>query len=322
MKRLILACFVLASCPAWAHQHDVLSQQPINIVVGYAPGGSTDTVARIIGKALSDNLNHAVIVTNKPGASGTIAASEVARAKPGSNMFLMFTTPMLLAKYVYKDVRVDIKQDLAPISMIYDLPNVLTVNHDRNPEIKNLQDLVDYAHKQPHGVTFGSGGSGSIGQLSVEDLKTKLGFKAEHIPYKGGAPAVMDLLGGQIDMVNADMIAVLPHIRSGKLHAVAIGSVRRLDALPDTPTVAEQGVPGFTALAWGALLGPKTTPTPVVELLNKSIAEVLNDENVRQQLLNAGAIVAPGGPAETTKRLSEDDERWGGVAKATGISPN
>lgn len=321
MKRAMFATFLLSAAAAWAQTSD-LSPQPINIVVGYAAGGSTDTVARIVGKALSERLGRTVIVTNKPGASGTTAAAEVGRANSDSNTFLMFTTPMLLAKHVYKGIRLDVTQDLVPISMVYDLPNVVAVNSERSSNINNLQNLVDYARKKPQGISFGSGGAGSIGHLAIEDLKKRKSFEAQHIPYKGGAPAVVDLIGGQIDMVNADMIAVLPHIRGGKLRAVAVGSAERLSILPDVPTVAEQGVPGFTAVAWGALLGPKSTPPRVVALLDKEIREILKDAAVKAQLLNSGAIVAYGGPDETAKRLREDDQRWGQVARTSGISPN
>lgn len=319
MKRATLAAFLLSAATVWAQTND-LPSQPINIVVGYAAGGSSDTVARIVGKALSERLGRSVIVTNKPGASGTTAAAEVGRAKPDSNTFLMFTTPMLLAKHVYKGIRLDVTRDLTPIAMVYDLPNVVAVNSERSPDIKNLQSLIDHARRQPKGISFGSGGTGSIGQLAIEDLKTKKKFEVQHIPYKGGAPAVMDLIGGQIDMVNADMIAVLPHIRSGKLRAVAVGSAKRLSILPDVPTLAEQGMPGFTAVAWGALLGPKSTPPGIVALLDKEIREILKDEGIKVQLLNVGAIVAYGSPEETAKRLHEDDQRWGEVARASGIS--
>lgn len=319
MKKAMLAVLLLSAATAWAQTNE-LPPQPINIVVGYAAGGSSDTVARIVGKALSERLGRSVIVTNKPGASGTTAAAEVGRAKPDSNTFLMFTTPMLLAKHVYKGIRLDVSRDLEPIAMVYDLPNVVAVNSERSPEVKNLQNLMDLARKKPGGISFGSGGAGSIGQLAIEDLKTKKKFEVQHIPYKGGVPAVVDLLGGQIDMVNADMIAVLPHIRSGKLRAVAVGSAERLSILPGVPTVAEQGVPGFTAVAWGALLGPKSTPPAVAARLNQEVREILKDEGIKAQLLNAGAIVAYGGPDETAKRLREDDQRWGHVARTSGIS--
>lgn len=327
MKNALLAAFLVcataasAQSPATAQTND-LSTQPINIVVGYAAGGSTDTVARIVGKALSERLGRTVVVTNKPGASGTTAAAEVGRANPDSNTFLMFTTPMLLAKHVYKGIRLDVTQDLAPIAMVYDLPNVVAVNSERSPGIKSLQNLIDHARKTPQGISFGSGGAGSIGHLAIEDLKQKKNFSAQHIPYKGGVPAVVDLIGGQLDMVNADMIAVMPHLRSGKLRAVAVGSAERLSLLPDVPTVAEQGVPGFTAIAWGALLGPKSTPPQTVALLDKEVREILKDEGVKAQLLNAGAIVAYGGPEATAKRLREDDQRWGQVARSLNISLN
>ncbi|TDF64546.1 tripartite tricarboxylate transporter substrate binding protein [Cupriavidus sp. L7L] len=319
MKKTALTAVLLSAVTAWA-QPDELPARPINIVVGYAAGGSSDTVARIVGKALAERIGRPVVVTNKPGASGTTAAAEVGRAKPDSNTFLLFTTPMLLAKHVYKDIRLDVITELTPVSMIYDLPNVLAVSSVHSPGIKNLQDLIDHARKRPGGLNFGSGGTGSIGQLAIEDLKSRKKFNAQHIGYKGGAPAVVDLLGGQIDMVNADMVAVLPHIRSGKLHAVAIGSAQRVSILPNTPTLAEQGVPGFTSVAWGALLAPKDTPPQIVARLDKELREVLKSDAIRTQLLNTGAIVAYGGPAETARRLRDDDQRWGKVARTAGVT--
>lgn len=321
MKKSIFAVALLSAGTAWAQANN-LPPQPINIIVGFAAGGSTDTVARIVGKELSERLKRTVVVVNKPGASGTIAAAEVGRAKPDSNTFLMMTTPTLLARHVYKDIRFDVTQELTPISIVYDMPNVLVVNKKHTPEVNNLQDVIQFARKKPGGVSFGSGGTGSMGQLLVEDLKKNQKFEAEHIPYQGGAPALMALLGGQIDMVSSESVAALPHIRSGKLHAVAVGSAERLNMFPGTPTFAEQGMPGFTSVAWGSFLGPKSIPPQTVALLTKEMREILNDPKVRDQLLKAGAIAVYGDPEQTARRLREDDKRWGDVARNAGISIN
>lgn len=315
----VVAMAFAFSTPAGA-QTDALPAQSINIVVGYAAGGSTDIVARIIGKALSERVARPVIVLNKPGASGTTAAAEVSRAKGDSNTLLMFTTPMLLAHHISKDIRLDPSKDLAPVATIYDLPNVLTVNKERNPAVKNLQDLIGLAGKKPGGLNYGSGGTGSIGHMAVEDLKTRRKFEAQHIPYKGGSAAVADLLGGQIDLVNADLVAVLPHIRSGKLTALAVGTAQRVSVLPDTPTVAEQGVPGFTAVAWGGLMAPKSMPPQVVDRLSREIRDILKDEGIRAQLLNAGAFAVYGTPTEMANRLKDDDQHWGQVARSNRIT--
>ncbi|SPD68311.1 ABC transporter substrate-binding protein (plasmid) [Cupriavidus taiwanensis] len=318
-KRNFLTAIALC-CFATVGRADDLSARPINIIVGYAAGGSSDTVARILGKALAERLGRPVVVTNKPGASGTTAAAEVGRAKPDSNTFLLFTTPMLLAKHVYKDVRLDVTTELTPISTVYDLPNVIAVSTTHSPDVRTLTDLIKKAGMRVGGLNFGSGGTGSIGQLAIEDLKSRMKFNAQHVGYKGGAPAVMDLLGGQIDMVNADMVAVLPHIRSGKLRAIAIGTAQRVSILPNTPTIAEQGVPGFTSVAWGALLGPKDVAPQVVARLDKEVREILKSDAIKAQMLNAGAIVAYSGPSETARRLREDDQRWGKVARNAGVS--
>jgi tripartite-type tricarboxylate transporter receptor subunit TctC len=296
--------------------------QPIKLIVPFPPGGPTDTASRIVGQQLAERLKHAVVVENRAGASGTIAASFVAKSPADGHTLMMLATPTLLAPHLYKAIGYDISRDFVPVATVYDLPIVMVVNPKVLPGVTSLPLLVEKAKAEKGLLNYTSSGPGSFGHLTNEMLKDLGKFDMQHVPYKGGTPAVTDLLGGQVPMMYADLVAALPHIQSGKLRAIAVGSPQRVSLLPDVPTVAEQGFPGFNAVSWGGLLAPVGTPQQIVERLSTEVQQILADKDVQERLLNAGAIAAYQPPAEMDKRIRSDFTKWGQVVRDRGIVVN
>lgn len=291
----------------------------VRLVVPFPPGGPTDTAARIISQKMSEGLKQQVIVENRAGASGMIGAEAVARSAPDGYTIMMLATPTLLVPHLTGRKNVDVFKDFIPIGSAYDLPIVMVVNPEQMPDVTSLQQFVAKAKVQPGSMNYTSAGNGSFGHLSTELLKNLGKFDIQHIPYKGSAPAIQDLLGGQVPMMFSDMIAALPHIKAGKLRPIAVGSPTRVSFTPDVKTVAEQGFPGFDATAWGGLLAPAGTPKEVVDRLNKELQATLADKEVQAKMLAAGTIAAYQPPQQMANRMQSDYDRWGKVIRDNGI---
>lgn len=294
--------------------------KPVTLVVPYPPGGPTDTAARIIGEKLSAGLQQTVIVENKSGASGTIAAQGVARSKPDGYTLMLLATPTLLAAHLMQVRGYDLFRDFTAVATLYDLPLVLVVNPQAMPGVTDLQQLIAKAKAQGGKLNYTSAGQGSFGHLSTEMLKNLAGFDLQHVPYRGSSPAVADLLGGQVPMMFSDLVAMLQHIRAGKLRAIAVGSPQRVPALPDVKTVAEQGFPGFDAVSWGGLLAPAATPADVIARLAADLKAALADAEVQKKLEAAGAYAAWQSPQDMRARMQQDFERWGKVIRDNHIT--
>lgn len=291
----------------------------VKLVVPFPPGGPTDTAARIIGQKLSDGLKQPVIVENRPGASGLIGADAVAKSPADGYTLMMLATPTLLVPHLVNRKTVDLFKEFTPIGVAYDLPIVMVVNPQVMPDVTELQHFIAKAKAQPGALNYTSAGNGSFGHLSTELLKNLGKFDIQHVPYKGSAPAIQDLLGGQIPMMFSDMIAALPHIKAGKLRPIAVGSGSRVSFTPDVKTVAEQGFPGFDAAAWGGLLAPAGTPPEVVARLNKELQNVLADKEVQAKMLSAGTVATYQPADKMADRMRKDYERWGKVIRDNGI---
>ena len=294
--------------------------KPITLVVPFPPGGPTDSASRIVGRKLGELLGQTVVVENKSGASGSIAAAQVARATADGHTVMMLATPTLLAPHLYKGAKYDIRKDFAPVGTTYELPIVLVVNPKSLPDVKTLPELIAKAKSANPPLNYTSSGHGSFGHLTTESLKTLGGFEMTHISYRGGVPAVTDLLGGQVPIMFADLVAALPHIQAGKLHAVAVGSPQRVPLLPDVRTMAEQGFPGFDAVSWGGLVAPPGTPAPVLEQLSGALKQALGDADIQQQLRAAGTFALWESPKDTAERIRRDDEKWGKVIRDKGVT--
>ena len=289
--------------------------KPIKLVVPWPPGGPTDTGSRIVGLALADRLGQPVVVENRPGASGSIAYQQVIKTPGDGTTFVMLATPTMLAPHLYKSASYHPVNDLLPVGMVYDLPIVLVVNAASLPKVTDLAGLIAEAKSRGGKLDYTSAGPGSFGHLSMEMLKHQGGFDAQHIAYKGSAPAMNDLLGGQVPVMFSDLVAALPHIKSGKLRALAVGSPRRVDIVPDVKTVAEQGFKGFEAVSIGAMMAPKGTPAAAIDRMSSELKAVLALKDVQDRLIGAGCYAHYMTPAETGRYVTAEFDKWGKVIK-------
>jgi tripartite-type tricarboxylate transporter receptor subunit TctC len=319
--RLTRRALVLCALPLLAAQASAQAwpTKAIKLVVPFPAGGPTDTASRIVGEQLALRLKQPVVVENKPGASGAIAAAQVAKTPGDGYTFMMLATPTLLAPHMYKSVDYDTVKDFVPVASVYDLPIVMVVNPQLMPTVTDVQKLITHAKARPGQLSYTSSGVGSFGHLSMELLKQLGNFDMQHVAYKGGVPAITDTIGGQVPMMYADLVAALPHIQSGRLRAIAVGSPQRVSVLPEVKTVAEQGFKGFDAVSWGGLLAPKGTPADVVERVNKELAVILADKAVQERMLKAGAIAHYQPAAQLAARTKSDYEKWGKVIRDKGL---
>ncbi|HET8749086.1 MAG TPA: tripartite tricarboxylate transporter substrate binding protein [Ramlibacter sp.] len=317
-RALFLCLLPVIAAPALAA--DAWPSKPIKLIVPFPAGGPTDTASRILGQELATRLKQPVVVENKAGASGAIAAAQVAKLPGDGYTFMMLATPTLLAPHMYKKVGYDTVKDFVPVASVYDLPIVMVVNPGLMPSVTDVQKLITHAKARPGQISYTSSGTGSFGHLSMELLKQLGGFDMQHIAYKGGVPAITDTIGGQVPMMYADLVAALPHIKTGKLRAIGVGSPQRVSVLPDVKTVAEQGFKGFDAVSWGGLLAPPGTPKEIVDRVSRETATILADKGVQDRLLNAGAIANYQNPQQMAVRIRTDYEKWGKVIRDKGLA--
>lgn len=316
-KRLAAAALLCIAAGGAAAQG--YPDRMIKLIVPFPPGGPTDVASRIIGQKMSEGLKQQIVVENRAGASGMIGAEAVAKSAPDGYTLMMLATPTLLFPHLSNYKGTDLFKDFTPIGSAYDLPIVMVVNPSKMPGVNSLQDLIAKAKEQPGAMNYTSAGNGSFGHLSTELLKSLGQFDIRHVPYKGSAPAIQDLLGGTVPMMFSDMIAALPHIKAGKLKPIAVGSAKRVTFTPEVKTVAEQGFAGFDAVAWGGLLAPAGTPKNVVDRLNKELQAALSDKDVQAKLLGAGTIATYESPEKMKGRMQADFDRWGKVIRDNGI---
>lgn len=316
---------VLFAAALAAHSQLAVAQgypaRPITMVAGFAAGGSVDTVARIVAKKLADSLGQNVLVDNKPGAGGVVATQQVARSTPDGYTILLAAvgslaiSPHLVAKIPYDPLR-----DLAPITMAVVFSNVIVV-HPAFPA-KTLAEFVQLAKASPGKITYGSSGIGGAGHLAGEMLGLTAGIDIVHVPYKGGAPAMQDLLGGQIQVIIGTPVTSLPHVKSGKIRALATTGLTRAAIMPDVPTIAESGYPGFEAINWYAYVAPARTPKEVVTRLNRELTQVLSAPDVREQLDQHGVEAKPSTPEELAEFMEREFTTWGKVVRAAKVQAN
>ncbi|MBW8719907.1 Bug family tripartite tricarboxylate transporter substrate binding protein [Variovorax paradoxus] len=294
--------------------------KPITFVVPFPPGGPTDVATRIVAQKMSQGLKQNILIDNRSGASGTIGAAAAAKAAPDGYTFVMLATPTLLAAHLYGQTPYDIFKSFTPVGTVYDLPIVMVVNPKVLPGVNGLQDLIAKAKAEGGKLNYTTAGAGSFGHLTTEQLKNIGKFEMQHVPYRGSAPAVTDLIGGQVPAMFSDLVAVMPHIRSGTLRAIAVGSGQRVSLLPDVKTVAEQGFPGFDATSWGGLLAPAGTPKDVVERMSAELKTALADKEVQDKLEGVGSFAAYRTAEQTGVRMRQDFERWGKVIRDNKIT--
>ena len=308
---------VAAIVPMGAAQaQDAYPRKPIRLVVPFPPGGGTDMIARTVAQRLADHNKWTVVVDNRPGAGGTIGGALVARANPDGYTFLLATVAHTMAPGIYKTLPYDFQKDLEPIGMVALTPNVLIVN----PSIpaRNVQELVAYIKANPGKVNYGSAGIGSTEHLSGELFRALTGTDISHVPYKGGAPMMTDLMAGQIQMAIETSPSANPHIKSGKVKALAVTSVKRSAAYPGVPTVAESGVPGYEVTTWYALMAPHNTPEPIRHRVSAELAKVLKQPDVQKRFDEQGVTAGDMTPPQLAGFIKTETAKWTKVAKDSG----
>jgi tripartite-type tricarboxylate transporter receptor subunit TctC len=307
--KILVVLFSLASFPLAALAQS-FPAKPVRIVVPFPPGGGADALARLMAPKLADTWKQQVFVENRPGASGHIGADHVAQSAADGHTLLMSSTASLTEKNVHQ---------FAPVTLVSASPYVVTAN----PSVKaaNLRELIALARSNPGKLTFGSSGTGAASHLSAELFKSTAKVDLLHVPYKGVGQAVTDLLAGQIDLLFAPSQAVIQHVRAGKLKAFASTGAKRTETLPDLPTVAESGLPGYEAVGWFGLLAPAATPKPIVERLSADAKGVLADPETRGRMQALGADPSGNTPEEFARFIREDQAKWAKLMREAGIKP-
>ena len=321
MKRIIalaLSSLLLTLCGTVHAQVSSYPSQPVKILVGFAAGGATDILARLVAKHLSDQWGQPVIVENRPGAGGNIAHEAVAKA-PGDGYTLLFTSaPLTINPSLYRNLPYDTVRDFAPVTLLATVPSLLLVPSDS--KLTTIGDFIRHAKGNPGKLSYGSAGNGTPQHLAMELLKSSASLHIVHIPYKGGAPAVADLIAGQTHVMFAAFPEAAPHVRSGRLKPLAISSTRRSALMPDLPTVAESGIRGYEAIGWQGLLAPASTPRPVVQKIHDTLAAALNQPEVRERIRGMGIDLSGAGPEEFGRFIGGEVAKWAKVVKASGAS--
>ena len=323
MKKIVMAALtlgltgVLTSPAALAQEWP---SKPIHIVVPYAAGGAVDTVARLTGQALAERLGQPVIVDNKPGASANIGLDAVAKAAPDGYTLLMTANAQATNPSLFAHLPYDPQRDFTAVAQVGYAPLVVVV--PAASPVHTFKELLAQAKAEPGKLSYASAGNGSSGHLAGEALKQAAHIDVLHVPYKGGAPALTDLLGERISFMPINPVEVMAHIRAQKLRALAVASPTRISLLPDVPTVAESGLPGFDVSVWWGLVAPGGTPRSVVTRLNAEMQKVLAEPALRERLTALGAVITPGSAEQFAQFIHAETARWNRVIKAANIKPD
>lgn len=313
----LIAIAVLAA-PALAA--DWAPTKPVRFIVGFPPGGATDLVARILQPKLAASLGNQVIVDNRPGANGVISMQILSRSEPDGHTVAMSHIGSLVVSPTIQNVNYDPLKDFVHVGMLVTLQNILIVNPSM--PAKTLPEFLALAKAQPGKVNYASSGIGSPGHLAIALLETMTGVTLNHVPYKGGGPAITDLIAGHVPSFIAVISTAVPHVQSGKARAIAVTGAKRADALPDVPTMAEAGVKGYAAINWYGLTAPPKTPAGIVARLNKDFTAALQSPEVIKQLKDRGIDASPSGGAEYLNYIRSEQKRWIPVIKKAKIEPS
>jgi len=293
--------------------------RPVRLIVGFAAGQAIDITTRLMGQWLSERFGQQFIVENRPGAGGNLGTEAVVRAPPDGYTLLAVGSNNMINATLYEKLNFNFIRDIAPVASIARVPQVMEV-HPSFPA-KTVPEFIAYAKANPGKVSFASAGNGSVAHVTGELFRMMTGINMLHVPYRGAAPALTDLLGGQVHVMFDNMPSSIEHIRAGRLRPLAVSATTRLDELPDIPTVGDF-VPGFETSAWGGVGAPKDTPTEIIDMLNREINAALADPKLKARFADLGGKVLPLSPAEYGKRIAEETEKWGKVIKFSGAKAN
>ena len=318
--KLKIATAALAFCAALpAFAQGSFPTRPVTLVVPFPPGGGTDTGARIVAQRLGAKWGQTVVVENKGGAAGSIGADMVAKSKPDGYTILMGNIgTQAINPVLYKKLPYDPDKAFAPIALVAELPLVMLVN----PQVKasTPQEFIALAKSQPGRLSYSTSGAGGSMHLAGEMMKSASGSFIVHVPYRGGGPAISDLIAGHVELSFATVLESIGHIKSGKLRALAVTGDKRVSALPQVPTLAESALPGFNSISWIGLLAPSGTPGAIVEKIAADVREVLNNDEVKNRLIELGAVPAPNTPAQFEALIAKDRKRYAQIIKDRGIT--
>ncbi|WP_312568239.1 tripartite tricarboxylate transporter substrate binding protein [Comamonas sp.] len=315
--KTLAAAALLATGMGAAVAQDGYPTKPLTMVVPFSAGGTTDILARIVGQALGQDLGQTIIIENKPGAGGNIGAQQAARAKAdGYTLFMGTVGTHAINQALYKKLPYDPIKDFTPLSRVANVPNLLVVHPSR--PYKTVKEMIEYGKKHPSEITFGSPGSGASPHVSGALFQSMTGVELTHVPYKGSAPAISDLLGNQIAVMFDNMPSAIQHVRSGKLIPIAVTTAKRSPELPNVPTIAEAGVPGYEATSWFGLWSVAGTPQPILDKLHASLTKVLKDPAVAKKIADQGGEVIIETPAQFDAFIKSEAAKWGKVVKESG----
>ena len=312
--RSLVAVLAVWTCAAGAQDYP---RKPVRLVAPFAPGGATDLLARLVGQKLSERWGQTVLIDNRTGAGGHIGAEIAARAPPDGYTLLVAGAPHAIGMSLYKKLGYDLAKDLAPISNLASYPSVIVV-HPSLP-VKTVKDLAALAKSRPGQLNFGSAGSGSPNHLALELFKTMAKVSMVHVPYKGGSGQMIgDLIAGQVQLASMGLPPAMPHIKGGKLRVIAITGAKRSPLLPDAPTVAEGGLPGFDVTSWYGMFGPAALPREIVMKVNADIAAILTAPDMKERLASSGADPAPTTPEDLGRLVRDEIAKWAKVVAESG----
>ena len=309
-----LGVIALAS-PAWAQEWP---QKPVKIIVPFAPGGNTDSIARVIGQRLSETLGQLFVIENKPGANGAIAAEFVARSPADGYTLFLAAAPQIATLPLLTKTSYDPVKDFDPVSNIGSNPFVLTVNSDF--PAKTLKDFVERIRAEPNKISYASGGNGSLGHLTMALFLKRAGLEMIHVPYRGGGPAIADTVAGHIPVYFANLSEALPHAAGGKIRLLAVSGAKRSAQIPDVPTVSESGFPGFQSLTWNGILAPVGTPKDIVHRLAHEVSLAVKDPVIVKSLSNLGVDPLGEQPAQFAATIATDIAIWSETIKTAGVT--
>ena len=307
----------LGICPAVATAQ-TYPVKPIRLIVPFPPGGGVDFIGRIVGQKLAERLGQQVAIDNRAGANGIVGLEALKAAAPdGYTIAAASAGPLTVNPFIYAKLPYDTLRDFTHIANMVNFP-LLLVAHPSLPA-KNVRELVALARAKPGQITYSSPGSGNSGHLAAELFNSLAKVKILHIPYKGTAPAVVAVLSGEAQLTYSSIPTILPHVRSGRVRALGVGNAQRVPSLPEFPTLAEAGLPGYEAYAWGGMIGPANMPAAVVQRLSKEINEILRQKDVTDRMLAEGTVPTPSAPEEFTAYIRSELKKWGEVVKMAGI---
>jgi tripartite-type tricarboxylate transporter receptor subunit TctC len=317
--QILMTGLVFAALPAIVSAQEAWPTKPITLVVTYPPGGGADLMARVVAPKMSEALKQPVIVDNKPGAAGQIGAAFVAKAKPDGYTVMVDAASFVINQGLYPKLPYDADKAFKPVGVLAVFPHVIVVTPSY--EAKSVQDLIAMAKAKPGAINYASSGTGSAQHLAGAAFVQQTKIDLAHVPYKGGGPAINDVMGGHIPVFFANVASGLSHLKSGKLRALAVAGERRIAALPDTPTLAELGMPGSEVYEWNGLFVPAGTPDPIVNRLADALRKALDSDEVRQRIEGLGGEIFAGGPAEAARFIAEQRQLTAKIIREGNIKP-